>query len=132
MDALLFPVFSSFSVGFVALYPSPLHICISVSIYNFENILYFVFQEQKAKFLCIYTGAFMLFSYIFGTLISQSGIPVSMGGTLINLSGDSSPAFMSLLGASVMPHNFYLHSSLVKVRLLPEHFFSSAHILFQL
>ncbi|XP_017241595.1 ethylene-insensitive protein 2.2 isoform X2 [Daucus carota subsp. sativus] len=83
MDALLFPVFSSFS-------------------------------EQKAKFLCIYTGAFMLFSYIFGTLISQSGIPVSMGGTLINLSGDSSPAFMSLLGASVMPHNFYLHSSLVK------------------
>ncbi|KAK1392665.1 ethylene-insensitive protein 2 [Heracleum sosnowskyi] len=82
-DAILFPVFSSFS-------------------------------EQKAKVLCIYTGAFVLFSYIFGTLISQSGIPLSMGGTLINLSGESSSAFMSLLGASVMPHNFYLHSSLIK------------------
>lgn len=72
------------------------------------------FSERKAKVLCMYVGAFMLFSYIFGTLISQSGIPLSMGGTLITLSGETSPAFMSLLGASVMPHNFYLHSSLAK------------------
>lgn len=90
-----------------------------ISDHNIEYVLYFVFQEQKAKVLCIYTGAFMLFSYIFGTLISQSGIPLSMGGTLVNLSGESSPAFMSLLGASVMPHNFYLHSSLIKVWLSP-------------
>ncbi|KAL8094750.1 hypothetical protein AgCh_036317 [Apium graveolens] len=72
------------------------------------------FLEHKAKVLCIYTGAFIFFSYTFGALVSQSGIPLFPGGTLINLSGESSPAFMSLLGASVMPHNFYLHSSLVK------------------
>ncbi|KAK1389519.1 ethylene-insensitive protein 2 [Heracleum sosnowskyi] len=72
------------------------------------------FSEQKAKVVCIYTGTFIFFSYTFGALVSQSGVPLSLGGTLINLSGESSPAFMSLLGASVMPHNLYLHSSLVK------------------
>lgn len=80
-------------------------------------------EERKAKFLCICTGSFILISYFFGVLSSQSGIPFSMGGMLTKLSGESAAALMSLLGASIMPHNFYLHSSIIKVPLFSVIFF---------
>lgn len=38
-----------------------------------------------------------------------------MNGMLTKLSGETAFALMSLLGANIMPHNFYLHSSIVLV-----------------
>ncbi|XWS66876.1 hypothetical protein CRYUN_Cryun05aG0238500 [Craigia yunnanensis] len=68
----------------------------------------------RASFLCIYAAGFILLSYVFGVLISQPEISLSMTGMLTKLSGESAFALMSLLGASIMPHNFYLHSSIVQ------------------
>lgn len=78
------------------------------------------FQENhKANFLWICMAGIILLSYALGVLISQPEIPLSMNGVLTKLSGDSAFTLMSLLGASMMPHNFYLHSSIVRVFLSP-------------
>lgn len=45
-------------------------------------------------------------------------MPLSMTGMLTKLSGESAFSLMSLLGASIMPHSFYLHSSIVQVFVL--------------
>jgi Mn2+/Fe2+ NRAMP family transporter len=63
-------------------------------------------------------AGFVLLSFILGLLINQSEIPVPMNGILTKLSGESAFMLMSLLGATLVPHNFYLHSSIVQV-LLP-------------
>ncbi|XP_022767340.1 ethylene-insensitive protein 2-like isoform X2 [Durio zibethinus] len=68
----------------------------------------------RASLLCIYAAGFVLLSYISGVLISQPEISLSMTGMLAKLSGENAFALMSLLGASIMPHNFYLHSSIVQ------------------
>ncbi|XWS43581.1 hypothetical protein CRYUN_Cryun16bG0116600 [Craigia yunnanensis] len=69
----------------------------------------------RASFLCIYAAGFILLSYVFGVLISQPEISLPMTGMLSKLNGESAFALMGLLGASIMPHNFYLHSSIVQV-----------------
>lgn len=60
-------------------------------------------------------AGFILLFYFFGVLTSQTEIPLSLNGMLTKLSGESAFALMSLLGANIMPHNFYLHSSFVLV-----------------
>lgn len=74
----------------------------------------------KAKFLCvcIYVAGFILLSFVLGVFISQPQMPLSMTGMLTKLSGESAFSLMSLLGASIMPHSFYLHSSIVQVFVL--------------
>lgn len=59
----------------------------------------------------------ILLSLVLGVLISQPEIPLSMNLMLTRLNGESAFTLMSLLGASVMPHNFYVHSSIVQVLL---------------
>lgn len=71
-------------------------------------------ENHKAKFLLICTAGIILLSYVLGVLISQPEIPLSVNGMLTKFSGDSAFSIMSLLGASMMPHNFYLHSSIVR------------------
>lgn len=57
-----------------------------------------------------------LLSYLFGVLMIQPDTSLSEGdGMLIKFSGESVFALISLLGASIMPHNFYLHSCIVQV-----------------
>ncbi|XP_062004137.1 ethylene-insensitive protein 2.1 isoform X1 [Rosa rugosa] len=73
-------------------------------------------ETCKAKFLCvcIYIAGFLLLSFVLGVFISQPQVPLSMTGMLTKLSGESAFSLMSLLGASIMPHSFYLHSSIVQ------------------
>ncbi|KAJ8532840.1 hypothetical protein K7X08_015729 [Anisodus acutangulus] len=73
-----------------------------------------LFDNGSAKFLCIGWASSVLLSYVFGVIISQPETPFSIGGMLNKFSGESAFALMSLLGASIMPHNFYLHSSIVQ------------------
>ncbi|XWS59667.1 hypothetical protein CRYUN_Cryun08bG0141500 [Craigia yunnanensis] len=80
----------------------------------------------RASFLCIYAAGFILLSYVFGVLISQPEISLSMTGMLTKLSGESAFTLMSLLGASIMPHNFYLHSSIVQQHQGPPNISKSA------
>ncbi|KAE8661039.1 hypothetical protein F3Y22_tig00116939pilonHSYRG00016 [Hibiscus syriacus] len=96
LDALLFPVFATF------------------------------LDHHRASFLCIYAASFILLSYVFGVLLNQPEISISMTGIPIKLSGESAFSLMSLLGASLMPHNFYLHSSIVQEHLGPPNMSKSA------
>ncbi|KHG02540.1 Ethylene-insensitive protein 2 [Gossypium arboreum] len=80
----------------------------------------------RASFLCIYAAGFILLSYVFGVLISQPEISLSTTGMLTKLSGESAFALMSLLGASIMPHNFYLHSFIVQQHQGPPNISKSA------
>ncbi|XP_022747582.1 ethylene-insensitive protein 2-like isoform X2 [Durio zibethinus] len=85
---------------------------------SLDAVLFPVFatllDHCRASFLCIYAAGFILLSYVFGVLISQPEISLPMTGMLTKLSTESAFALMSLLGASIMPHNFYLHSSIVQ------------------
>lgn len=47
--------------------------------------------------------------------MSQSEVPVVMNGFLTKFNGESAFVLMSLLGANIMPHNFYLYSYIVQV-----------------
>ncbi|GLT25689.1 hypothetical protein SLA2020_008010 [Shorea laevis] len=84
LDAVLFPIFATF------------------------------LDYWKTNVFFMYMVGFVLLSYVFGVLISQPEISISMHGVLTKLNGESAFALMSLLGANIMPHNFYLHSSIVK------------------
>ncbi|KAJ0027468.1 hypothetical protein Pint_35640 [Pistacia integerrima] len=84
-----------------------------------DAVLYPLFAgllENKANFLCISMAGVLLLSYVLGVLISQPETPLSVNWMLTKLSGDSVFTLMSLLGASIMPHNFYLHSSIIRQR----------------
>ncbi|PON69315.1 Ethylene-insensitive protein [Parasponia andersonii] len=70
-------------------------------------------ENCKVKFICIYIAGFILLSSVFGVLVNHPETTLSMNG-VTKLSGESAFALMSLLGASIMPHNFYLHSCFVQ------------------
>lgn len=67
------------------------------------------------KILGLFVAAFVLLSVVLGMLINQPEIPLSINGIQTKLSGESAFVLMSLLGATLVPHNFYLHSSIVQV-----------------
>ncbi|XP_071685582.1 ethylene-insensitive protein 2.2-like [Rutidosis leptorrhynchoides] len=71
-------------------------------------------ENGKAKFICMWLATVALSSYFLGVITSQQDTSFSMGGILTNLNGESAFALMTLLGASIMPHNFYQHSSMVQ------------------
>ncbi|KAF5471819.1 hypothetical protein F2P56_008585 [Juglans regia] len=71
-------------------------------------------ENSKAKFLCLCLSGFILLSVVLGVLISQTEISLSMNWMLTKLCGENAFALMSLLGANIMPHNFFLHSSIVQ------------------
>uniref|UniRef100_A0A1J3F5L6 Ethylene-insensitive protein 2 n=1 Tax=Noccaea caerulescens TaxID=107243 RepID=A0A1J3F5L6_NOCCA len=79
-DAFLFPVFASF------------------------------LENGMANTVSICSAGLVLFLYVSGVLLSQSEIPFSMNGVFTRLNGESAFALMGLLGASIVPHNFYIHS----------------------
>ncbi|BAT85718.1 hypothetical protein LR48_Vigan641s010400 [Vigna angularis] len=80
----------------------------------FHILLAVLLDIEKAKFLGKFVAGFVLVSFILGMLVNQPEIPFSMNGILIRLSGESAFVLMSLLGANLVPHNFYLHSSIVQ------------------
>jgi len=69
----------------------------------------------KAEVLYIGVAGFALLFYVFGVLISQPEVPLVINGIFPKLSGESAYSLMALLGANIMAHNFYIHSSIVKV-----------------
>ncbi|KAK7285047.1 hypothetical protein RJT34_19805 [Clitoria ternatea] len=80
----------------------------------FHILVAVLLDIEKAKILGQFVAGFVLISFILGLLINQPQIPFSMNGILTRFSGESSFMLMSLLGANIVPHNFYLHSSIVQ------------------
>lgn len=70
--------------------------------------------NPRAKILSICLACFILLSYGSGVLVSQSESSLSMGGILNKLTGENAYTFMSIIGANIMPHNLYLHSSIIQ------------------
>jgi ethylene-insensitive protein 2 len=60
-------------------------------------------------------AGFALLCYVLGLLVSQPQIPLTTNVIFPKLSGESAYSLMALLGANVMAHNFYIHSSVVQV-----------------
>ncbi|GAB4856680.1 Ethylene-insensitive protein 2 [Ancistrocladus abbreviatus] len=71
-------------------------------------------ENSKMKFLVICVAGLTFLCYIFGMLISQPEFSVPPNSVLLKFSGENVFALMSLLGANVIPHNFYLHSSILQ------------------
>ncbi|KAK7396573.1 hypothetical protein VNO78_17670 [Psophocarpus tetragonolobus] len=80
----------------------------------FHILLTVLFDIEKAKILGQFVAGFVLLTFILGLLINQTEIPFSINGIPTRLSGESAFVLMSLLGANLVPHNFYLHSSIVQ------------------
>uniref|UniRef100_A0A0E0LHA8 Protein ETHYLENE-INSENSITIVE 2 n=1 Tax=Oryza punctata TaxID=4537 RepID=A0A0E0LHA8_ORYPU len=59
-------------------------------------------------------AGFALLCYVLGLLVSQPQIPLTMNVIFPKLSGESAYSLMALLGANIMAHNFYVHSSVVQ------------------
>ncbi|XP_057779130.1 ethylene-insensitive protein 2.1 [Salvia miltiorrhiza] len=90
--------------------------------------------NPRAKILSICLACFVLASYGSGVLVSQSESSFSTGGILNKLTGENVYTLMSIVGANIMPHNLYLHSSIVqgegridipKEALCYDHFFAT-------
>ncbi|KAL9686826.1 hypothetical protein QQ045_031219 [Rhodiola kirilowii] len=71
-------------------------------------------EKHTGKFTIIYMACILCVCYFIGMLTSQPDTPLSLNWMETKLSGESVFALMSLLGACIMPHNFYLHSALVQ------------------
>ncbi|XP_047177177.1 ethylene-insensitive protein 2 [Vigna umbellata] len=80
----------------------------------FHLLLFVLLDIEKAKIVGLFVSCFVFLTFVFGTLINQPDIPLSINGILTKLSGESAFVLMSLLGATLVPHNFYLHSSIVQ------------------
>jgi len=63
-------------------------------------------------------AGFALLCYVLGLLVSQPQIPLTVNVIFPKLSGESAYSLMALLGANIMAHNFYIHSSVVQVNCL--------------
>uniref|UniRef100_A0A0D9WVM1 Ethylene-insensitive protein 2 n=1 Tax=Leersia perrieri TaxID=77586 RepID=A0A0D9WVM1_9ORYZ len=59
-------------------------------------------------------AGFALLCYVLGLLVSQPQIPLTTNVIFPKLSGESAYSLMALLGANIMAHNFYIHSSFVQ------------------
>ncbi|XP_074280380.1 ethylene-insensitive protein 2.1-like [Silene latifolia] len=71
-------------------------------------------ESSKAKFFVVCLAGFTIVCYVFGILSSLPEFTSSSNSLAFKLSGESVFALMGLLGSNVMPHNFYLHSSIVQ------------------
>ena len=60
-------------------------------------------------------AGFTLLCFVLGLLISHPQAPVNMNVMFPKLSGESAYSLMALLGANIIVHNFYTHSSFVQV-----------------
>ncbi|MED6143465.1 Ethylene-insensitive protein 2 [Stylosanthes scabra] len=80
----------------------------------FHLLLAVLLDIEKAKILGQYVAGFVLVLTVLGLLFNRPENPLSVNGIQIKLSGESSFVIMSLLGATLVPHNFYLHSSIVQ------------------
>uniref|UniRef100_K4AKJ2 Uncharacterized protein n=1 Tax=Setaria italica TaxID=4555 RepID=K4AKJ2_SETIT len=61
-------------------------------------------------------AGFTLLCFVLGLLLSHPQTPVNMNVMFPKLSGESAYSLMALLGANIIAHNFYTHSSFVQVQ----------------
>ncbi|KAL5990599.1 Ethylene-insensitive protein 2 [Asimina triloba] len=93
-------------------YDRPICIMLGVQAELSAIILELTMDKFRTDMLFLSISGSALLFYVLGVLISQPEIPLAVNGMFPRLRGESAYSLMSLLGASIMPHNFYLHSSI--------------------
>ncbi|XP_037428900.1 protein ETHYLENE-INSENSITIVE 2-like isoform X1 [Triticum dicoccoides] len=83
------------------------------------NLLPFLLSSRDKRMsgtlnACI--AGFTILCFVLGLLISQPEIPLHVNVMFPKLSGESAYSLMALMGANVISHNFYVHSSVVQVQ----------------
>nr|XP_029120865.1 protein ETHYLENE-INSENSITIVE 2 isoform X3 [Elaeis guineensis]XP_029120866.1 protein ETHYLENE-INSENSITIVE 2 isoform X3 [Elaeis guineensis] len=85
---------------------------------NAKGLIHRMLLEMQdngiAETLYVIIAGLALLLYVLGVLISQPEIPLVMNVIFPKLSGESAYSLMALLGANIMAHNFYIHSSIVQ------------------
>ncbi|VAH42433.1 unnamed protein product [Triticum turgidum subsp. durum] len=83
------------------------------------NLLPFLLSSRDKRMsgtlnACI--AGFTILCFVLGLLISQPEIPLHVNVMFPKLSGESAYSLMALMGANIISHNFYVHSSVVQVQ----------------
>ncbi|KAG2641766.1 hypothetical protein PVAP13_2KG063100 [Panicum virgatum] len=78
------------------------------------NLLPYAISGLMAGTVNACIAGFALLCYVLGLLVSQPQIPLTVNVIFPKLSGESAYSLMALLGANIMAHNFYIHSSIVQ------------------
>lgn len=106
------------AIGLNLLFGLPLTWGVLISL--FDTFLVLLLMNKGIKKLEIFIVAMIFiigFSFVVELLISKpSGLPILQGFVPHSLSGESLYIAIGIIGATVMPHNLYLHSSLVQTR----------------
>ncbi|KAK8942623.1 Ethylene-insensitive protein 2 [Platanthera zijinensis] len=102
--------------GFNLLFGMDLFSCIIFAILGtiLVQVLLQLLGNVKATTFYARIAGFALLFYVLGVLISQPEVPVITNEFFPRLTGENAYSIMALLGANVMSHNFYIHSSIVQ------------------
>ncbi|CAM0875294.1 unnamed protein product [Alopecurus aequalis] len=73
-------------------------------------------DRRMAGMLNACIAGFTILCFVLGLLISQPEIPLHVNVMFPKLSGESAYSLMALMGANIIVHNFYVHSSFVQVQ----------------
>lgn len=104
--------------GFNLLFGMDLFSCIIFAILSTILVQVLLQLLGNVKATTFYAGiaGFALLFYVLGILISQPEVPVITNEFFPRLTGENAYSIMALLGANIMSHNFYIHSSIVQQR----------------
>jgi manganese transport protein len=109
------------AIGLNLLFGLPL--IIGVIFTGFDTMLFLLIQNfgiRKMEFFIVSLVSIMGVCFGVEVLLSRPAAGELMGGFLPRLSSESLYIAIGILGATVMPHNLYLHSALVQTRLVEQ------------
>lgn len=93
-----------------------MHVCVilsTVDIFLFPILLPHL-GKRRAEVLAVIIAGLMLIFFVLDTISTEQNVAFIMNGMLPIVRRESLYMGVGLLGASIMPHNFYLHSSVVQ------------------
>lgn len=106
------------AIGLNLLFGLPLILGITITIFDTFLLLFLLNKGMRIMEVFIISMVFIVgLSFLFEMLIvNPSGPEIASGFKPSLLSGDALYIAIGIIGATVMPHNLYLHSSLVQTR----------------
>lgn len=111
--------FPGTAVGMNLLFGIPLLRCILLTSLDFVVVVFTVPKVGKVRIFEVFTALIVgavLLCFVVEVVLSAPPPDLVLRGFIPILGRDSIYTAVSLLGANVMPHNFYLHSALVTGR----------------
>ncbi|KAL6637670.1 hypothetical protein ACP70R_025242 [Stipagrostis hirtigluma subsp. patula] len=107
------------AVGFNLVFEYDDHITVICFTGVIVNLLPYVLSclgKRLAGMFNTCIAGFALLCFVLGLLVIHPKKPVNMNVMFPKLSGESAYSLMALLGANIIVHNFYTHSSVVQVQ----------------